>query len=71
MPEGKGLWPALWMLPTDPSIYGVWAASGEIDIVEVLGDKPNEALGTLHYGGSSPDNQQNRGHLHASPGKFL
>ena len=58
MPEGKGMWPALWMLPTDPSIYGVWAASGEIDIVEVIGDKPNEALGTLHYGGSWPDNQQ-------------
>ena len=58
MPQGKGMWPALWMLPTDPSIYGVWAASGEIDIVEVVGDKPNEAIGTLHYGGSWPDNQQ-------------
>lgn len=57
MPIGKGLWPAIWMLPTDPSIYGTWAASGEIDIMEYLGDKPNEVLGTIHYGGSWPNNQ--------------
>jgi|GEM_PF-6320915 len=70
MPEGKGLWPALWMLPTDPSIYGVWAASGEIDIVEVLGDKPEEALGTLHYGGSWPDNQKNGATFALPQGSF-
>lgn len=57
MPIGKGLWPAIWMLPSDPSIYGTWAASGEIDIMEYLGDKPNEVLGTIHYGGSWPNNQ--------------
>ena len=30
VPWGKGLWPALWMLPVDDK-YGGWAASGEID----------------------------------------
>lgn len=57
LPTGKGLWPALWMLPTDPSIYGVWAASGEIDIMEMVGDKPEEVLGSIHFGGSWPENQ--------------
>ncbi|MFK7844292.1 MAG: family 16 glycosylhydrolase [Rhodothermales bacterium] len=57
MPIGQGLWPAIWMLPTDPSIYGVWAASGEIDIMEYVGHKPDEVLGTIHFGGTWPQNQ--------------
>ena len=40
MPIGQGLWPAFWMLPSD-SIYGTWAASGEIDIVEYIGSQPD------------------------------
>jgi beta-glucanase (GH16 family) len=56
MPVGKGLWPAFWMLSSDPSIYGPWAASGEIDIVEYLGDDPSEIFGTIHYGASFPGN---------------
>ena len=56
LPIGKGIWPAIWMLPTDPSIYGTWAASGEIDIMEYTGDKPEEVFGTIHYGGSWPEN---------------
>ncbi len=55
MPLGKGLWPAFWMLPTDWE-YGGWAASGEIDIVEYLGNDPEEILGTIHYGGEFPSN---------------
>ena len=55
LPYGKGLWPALWMMPTD-QVYGGWAASGEIDIVELLGHEPNKIYGTLHYGGSYPNN---------------
>ncbi len=55
MPIGQGLWTAFWMLPSD-SIYGGWAASGEIDIVEYLGDQPDRILGTIHYGGPFPRN---------------
>ena len=55
MPLGKGLWQAFWMLPTD-GIYGGWAASGEIDIVEYLGNEPDTVLGTIHYGGEWPNN---------------
>ena len=49
MPRGKGLWPAIWMLSTD-NLYGGWPKSGEIDIMEYLGDRTNEVLGTIHYG---------------------
>ncbi|NIR36470.1 MAG: family 16 glycosylhydrolase, partial [Gammaproteobacteria bacterium] len=55
MPIGQGLWPAFWMLPSD-SVYGGWAASGEIDIVEYIGSQPNRILGTIHYGGPWPCN---------------
>lgn len=60
LPYGQGLWPAIWMLPTDP-VQGVWAASGEIDIMEAVNLSADSAQnasvhGTLHYGGSWPDN---------------
>jgi len=55
LPRGQGLWPAIWMMPTD-SYYGGWAASGEIDIMELLGNDVNTVYGTIHYGGSFPAN---------------
>lgn len=68
LPEGQGSWPAIWMLPTD-WVYGGWAASGEIDIMEAvnlktqsdadgaeLGDQESRVHGTLHYGRAWPDN---------------
>ena len=56
MPIGKGLWAALWMMPTD-NVYGGWAASGEMDMVEYLGHEPNKVHGTLHFGGQWPQNR--------------
>ena len=53
VPWGKGLWPALWMLPQDDK-YGGWAASGEIDVMEIVGEKPHEVLGTVHFGSGYP-----------------
>ena len=49
-PEGQGLWPAIWMMPTDESYYGQWPKCGEIDIMEVLGNQTHIAYGTVHYG---------------------
>ena len=52
---GKSLWPAIWMLPED-SVYGVWAASGEIDIMEGWGSTPEKICGTIHFGDVWPNN---------------
>lgn len=54
LPRGQGIWPAIWMLPTD-NVYGSWPASGEIDIMELVGDEPATVHGTLHYGGVWPN----------------
>jgi len=43
------------MLPTD-NYYGGWAASGEIDIMELIGHEPSKVYGTIHYGGAWPEN---------------
>ncbi|MGB5578774.1 MAG: glycoside hydrolase family 16 protein, partial [Woeseiaceae bacterium] len=71
MPSGQGLWPAFWMLSQDSDyVCGVdnqgndrpcvWAATGEIDIVEAInldGTNGNEIFATIHYGGEFPANQ--------------
>ena len=57
LPTGRGVWPALWMLPQDEK-YGGWAASGEIDILEARGQEPSQILGTLHFGGKWPANTE-------------
>jgi beta-glucanase (GH16 family) len=60
LPTGQGLWPAIWMMPED-SIYGPWAASGEIDVMENMGSNPTNVFGTLHFGGPYPANSQSHG----------
>jgi len=49
-PKGRGLWPAIWMMPQF-SVYGGWPASGEIDIYEGRGQEPTSIQSTIHYGG--------------------
>ena len=55
LPTGKGIWPALWMLPQEEK-YGGWAASGEIDVMEARGQDPTKVLGTIHFGSRWPAN---------------
>lgn len=50
VPEGQGLWPAIWMMPKDEGFYGQWPKCGEIDIMEVLCSNTKTAYGTIHYG---------------------
>lgn len=50
VPEGQGLWPAFWMMPSKENTYGSWPVCGEIDIMEVLGHNTSTTHGTIHYG---------------------
>lgn len=56
LPEGQGIWPALWMLGSNIDAVG-WPACGEIDIMELTGDTPNRVVGTVHYGASTAEHQ--------------
>lgn len=67
MPDVEGLWPAFWMMPEN-DVYGGWAASGELDIMEARGRKPGEVEGTLHYGGTWPNNRHSGNFYHFDEG---
>ncbi|HVE27504.1 MAG TPA: family 16 glycosylhydrolase, partial [Sporichthya sp.] len=43
VPAGKGMWPALWLLPNDHS----WPP--EIDVMEIIGSKPTQTNMHYHY----------------------
>ena len=51
MPDAIGVWPAFWLLG-----YGAWPDSGEIDIMENVGDKAwvNAAIHGPGYSGDTP-----------------
>jgi beta-glucanase (GH16 family) len=56
LPEGRGLWPALWMLGANIDQVS-WPACGEIDIMELTGDRPNRIIGTAHFGATVAQHQ--------------
>lgn len=45
LPEGKGTWPAFWMMPVN---FTTWPGDGEIDIMESVGYDPNVVVSTIH-----------------------
>lgn len=49
LPQGQGIWPAIWMLGSNfPE--GGWPQCGEIDIMELVGHQPSTSHGTAHWG---------------------
>ena len=54
-PWGPGVWPAFWLLGSNSETDG-WPQCGEIDIMELRGQKPNIVSSTVHgpgYSGSA------------------
>jgi beta-glucanase (GH16 family) len=47
LPVGSGTWSAFWMLASD-SVYGEWPNSGEIDILEHVGNFPSTVTASTH-----------------------
>ena len=47
LPRGVGMWPAIWLMPTN-SEYGSWPASGEMDIMENVGFDSLRDYSTIH-----------------------
>lgn len=62
LPRAKGSWPAIWLMPTTDT-YGAWPKSGEIDIMEHVGNNFGTVLSTVH---TQNNNWTNGGHLSAS-----
>jgi beta-glucanase (GH16 family) len=50
LPKGQGIWPAMWFLGSNITTVG-WPASGEIDMMEMIGGNGRESTvyGTLHW----------------------
>ncbi|PSL44204.1 glycosyl hydrolase family 16 [Chitinophaga niastensis] len=63
LPAGGGIWPAIWMLGADCS-HGGWPMIGEIDVMEFIGNHPNDIYGTIHYATTG-------GTGHTSSGKHI
>lgn len=47
VPGTRGIWPAIWLLPTDWA-YGGWPKSGEVDIMEHVGYMPDSVFASVH-----------------------
>jgi len=47
LPTGKGLWPAFWLIGENITWAGT-AKAGEIDVMEVLGDRPEQVEQHAH-----------------------
>jgi beta-glucanase (GH16 family) len=47
LPQGRGLWPAFWMLGMNAEKIG-WPECGEIDIMEHVGFEKDSVFGTVH-----------------------
>ena len=60
LPQGKGIWPAIWMLGTNiDEIH--WPLCGEIDIMENVGYDPNKVHGNIHTKAFNHNLETNKG----------
>jgi beta-glucanase (GH16 family) len=57
VPQGKGVWPAIWMLGSDID-QNNWPKCGEIDMMELRGQAPTEILSTMHFADNAGNHAQ-------------
>lgn len=69
LPKGKGIWPALWLLPQS-NVHGGWPRSGEIDLMELVGHEPGKVYGTLHFGPGPGSTQISRSYTLSGGASF-
>lgn len=69
LPEGKGIWPALWMLGNSITSVG-WPQCGEIDIMELLGHDPGRMYSTMHWQAASGGHASKGNNFSLSSGTF-
>jgi beta-glucanase (GH16 family) len=60
LPNGRGVWPAIWTVGTNSDQVG-WPACGEIDIMEYWGHNPNSIHANVHTGDYNWTNGNGRG----------
>lgn len=62
LPVGGGTWPAFWMMG-----YGTWPGCGELDIMEYVGNNPNEIIHAAHTQAGNGMNGQHWSHVATAP----
>jgi beta-glucanase (GH16 family) len=58
LPQGKGIWPAIWMMGNNIKTVG-WPKCSELDIMEFVGHTPDKIYGTLHWWDSTSVKENN------------
>jgi beta-glucanase (GH16 family) len=69
LPRGQGIWPAIWMLGDNIDVVS-WPGSGEIDIMEMLGNNPGKIYSTVHYVDGENRKGENQGSYQSSGSDF-
>jgi|GEM_PF-2283828 len=76
LPEGTGVWPAIWLWPTDDTYSGQpltttekdfsWLANGEIDITEGQAQGDNQYSASAHAIANHPGNGERTGYVNVT-----
>jgi beta-glucanase (GH16 family) len=69
LPFSQGVWPAFWTLGSNKAACG-WPGCGEIDIMEMLGNKEENITANLHYVDKNNNHNEDLGTSTIGSGKY-